>query len=72
MYISIRSLSLDWNWIGKSEAQEVTDYKLELKITECILVNIEILIFNWNFEFRLWISNFGFKFRMQILKFKIV
>ena len=31
--------------------QDVTDYKLELKISECILVNFEFLILTWNFEF---------------------
>ena len=39
--------------------QDVTDYKLELKISVCVLVNFEFRILTWNFEFRL---NFKFWF----------
>ena len=31
--------------------QDVTDYKLELKISVCMLVNFEFRILTWNFEF---------------------
>ena len=36
--------------------QDITDYKLELKISEYMLVNFEFLILIWNFEF--WILKF--------------
>ena len=42
--------------------QDVTDYKLELKISVCMLVNFEFRILTWNFEF--WLN---FKFRFWIL-----
>ena len=32
-------------------SQDVIDYKLELKINECMLVDFEFLILIWNFEF---------------------
>ena len=56
--------------------QDVTDYKLELKISVCMLVNFEFRILNSNFEFwlnfkfRFWIINFDFKFRILILNFE--
>ena len=31
--------------------QDVTDSKLELKISVCMLVNFEFRILTWNFEF---------------------
>ena len=45
--------------------QEVTDYKLELKISRCMLVNFEFRILTRNFEF--WLN---FKFRILILNFE--
>ena len=39
--------------------QDVTDYKLELKISVFMLVNLEFRILTWNFEF--WL-NFKFLF----------
>ena len=44
------------SWIGKSEAGR-HDYKLELKISVCMLVNVEFRILT---EFQ--ISNFNFEF----------
>ena len=49
-------------WIGtelEKARQDVTDYKLELKISVCMLVNFEFRIFTWNFEFLL---NFKLRF----------
>ena len=31
--------------------QNVTDYKLKLKISVCMFVNFEVRILTWNFEF---------------------
>ena len=38
--------------------QNFTDYKLELKISECMLVSIEFLILIYNSEFWFWIWKF--------------
>ena len=57
--------------------QDVTDYKFELNISVCMLVNFEFRILTWNFEFRLnfkfwfWIKNFDFKIRILILNFSL-
>ena len=39
--------------------QDVTDYKLELKISVCMIVNFEFRILYWNLEF--WL-NLKFRF----------
>ena len=39
--------------------QDVTDYKLELKISVCMLANFELRILTWDFRF--WL-NFKFRF----------
>ena len=59
---SVLSHYVHRNGIGKSEAQDGTDYKLEVEISECMLVNIEFLILIWNLECSLRISNFYFIF----------
>ena len=41
--------------------QDVTDYKLELKISVYMLVIFEFRILSWNFEFLL---NFKFRFKL--------
>ena len=51
-------------------SQDVTDYKLELKVSEWMLVNSEFLILIWIFEFWLQISNFDFEFWISILNFE--
>ena len=50
--------------------QDVTDYKLELKISLRMLVNFEFRISIWNFELWLWISSFNFELRNLILDFE--
>ena len=35
--------------------QDVTNYELGLKISECMLINFEFLISIWNFDFWFWI-----------------
>ena len=56
LYFLIMCIETEWEKVR----QDVTDYKLELKISVCMLVNFEFLIFIWNFEFgiRNFILNF--------------
>ena len=56
---------------SKKVRQDDTDYKLELKVSECMLVNFKLLILILNFEFWFWIMIFDFKFRILILNFEI-
>ena len=55
LYFLITCIGTKWEQVR----QDVTDYKLELKISVCMLVNFEFRIFIWNFEFSL---NFKFRF----------
>ena len=74
LYGTILSHHVHRNWIGKSE-KERHDYKLELKISKCILMSIRTDI-DLTFRFWLWFLNFWFRimnsdfqFLMQILNF---
>ena len=55
----------------KKVRQDVTDYKLKLEISEGVLLNFEFLIFIWNFEFWLRISNFDFELWILILNLEL-
>ena len=64
LYFLIACIGIEYEKVR----QDVTDYKLELKISVCMLVNLEFRILTWNFEFgrnfefRFWIINFGLNF----------
>ena len=55
LYFLITCIGTEWEKVR----QYFTDYKLELKISVCMLVNFEFRILTWNFEF--WL-NFKFRF----------
>ena len=67
LYFLIMCIGTEWEKVR----QHVTDYKFELEISVCMLVNFEFRIFIWNFEFWLWISNFDFDLWILILNFEI-
>ena len=55
--------------------QDVIDYKLEFKISMCMLVNFEFRTLTWDFEFLLnfkfrFLIIFDFKFCILILNFE--
>ena len=50
--------------------QNVADYKLELKISVCMLVNFEFRILTWNWLSFDWIDRVLTEFQISILNYK--
>ena len=61
LYFLITCIGTEWEKVR----QDVTDYKLELKISGCMLVNFEFWILNLDLEFRIFTE-----FQISILNYK--